>query len=123
MPDQKEDGLEAMDIATELAMAARRRSGQAVARGRRRGSNTEDAGSVRRAAGRAVSDLEDFEAEVEASRTVVSAPSRDEIQAAGTQLKAIRNMSAKEAATRAGVKALGDAITTARALKKKTKVV
>ena len=59
----------------------------------------------------------DVERVLEASRTVVSAPSREEIKAATTQLQEIRNLSAREAATRTGLKKLTDALATAKSLK------
>lgn len=113
----KEDALETADLAGELIMAARRKVGKARARERKRGNPLPEVESIRRAAGRAESDLADFEAELEASRTVVSAPSREEINAATTQLQEIRNLSAREAATRTGLKKLRDALATAKSLK------
>lgn len=114
----KDDALEAADLAGELIAMSRRKAGRARARQRQRGNQMPEAESIRRAAGRAESDLDEFEAEIEASRTVVSAPSREEIEAANTQLQEIRNLSAREAATRAGVKKLKDALETAKSLKK-----
>jgi hypothetical protein len=115
----KKRARDAAETGAELAMAVRRKAGQAHAQQRRKRGNRKPTGdSVKRSAGRALSDLEDFEAEVEASRTVVSAPTPAEIREAGGQLKKIRKMSARQAATKAGIKALKDGIETARKLKK-----
>jgi len=108
--------LESTDVAGELISAARRKAGQGVANRRRRGNPYPEGESVRRAAGRAERNLVDFEADIEASGTVVSAPSTNDIRNANRQLADIRRMSAQQAATRAGMTQIRSALATAKSL-------
>jgi hypothetical protein len=114
--------LDATDVVAELVLAVRRKAGKGNARHRRRGNPSLDGASIRRSAGRLESEIANVEAELDASRTVVAAPSQDDIVEAINQLKAIRALSAREAATRAGLSQLKSALETARNLKKGVQV-
>ena len=118
----KKNALDATDVAAELVMAARRKAGQGNARRRKRGNPSLEGDSIRRNASRIEREIANAEAEIEASRTVVPAPSREDIVDARIQLKKIRKLSAREAATRAGMSQLKSALETAKKLKKDVKI-